>query len=197
MNDRSPPGSRRPSRPPPPPSRPSHAPPPAPIRPSQGPPPGPSRPSHAPPAPPNRASHFPPSEEPHGLPPVPAARPLPPYGNPSIPDVTQVDRQVQSRAKAMREKDTVPPPRRSSAFPPAQPPAPLAARPSEPPVVIQQPPAHVPTPSVPPLPPFGAGPRPSPPSRLETCPDTPRFLRPSSAGFRRWPANPPASRSCG
>ena len=33
-----------------------------------------------------------------------------------MPDVTQVDRQIQSRVKAMREKDTLPPPRRASAF---------------------------------------------------------------------------------
>jgi hypothetical protein len=70
----------------------------------------------------------------------PSARPLPSYAaheaGLTIPDVTQVDQQIQSRANAMREKDTLPPPRRASAFPPAQPPAPVV-RAQEPPVVIQ------------------------------------------------------------
>ena len=83
---------------------------------------------------------------------VPPARPLPSYDAPEAPgrDVTMVDREVHSRAKAMREKDTLPPPRRSgfppsrssgfppsraSAFPPAPPPPPVV-RAAEPPVVI-------------------------------------------------------------
>src|SRR5450432_2562180 len=93
--------------------------------------------------------------------PVLDARSLPSYAaheaaaGSSMPDVTQVDRQVQSRAKAMREKDTLPPPRRASAFPPAPPPAPVV-RAQEPPVVIQNASyatASAPPPSVRPPPP--------------------------------------------
>jgi hypothetical protein len=56
-----------------------------------------------------------------------------------MPDVTQVDPKILARANAMRDKgskDTIPPPRRASAFPPAPPPVPVV-RPQEPPVVIQ------------------------------------------------------------
>src|SRR6187402_105000 len=54
--------------------------------------------------------------------PPPPTRPLPGYESQEtagIRDVTLVDREVQSRAKAMREKDTLPPPRRASSFPQA------------------------------------------------------------------------------
>ena len=70
---------------------------------------------------------------------LPAARPLPAYDaheQPGVRDVTMVDREVHTRAKAMREKDTLPPPRRASAFPQAHPPAPQQ-RPREPPVLMQ------------------------------------------------------------
>ena len=46
--------------------------------------------------------------------------PLPSYDaqeTAGVRDVTLVDREVQSRARAMREKDTLPPPRRASTFP--------------------------------------------------------------------------------
>ena len=65
---------------------------------------------------------------------LPEARPLPGYDaqeQAAVRDVTMVDREVHTRAKAMREKDTLPPPRRASAFPPAHPPAPQQ-RPPEP-----------------------------------------------------------------
>jgi hypothetical protein len=95
--------------------------------------------------------------------PLTAPRHLPSYAaheasaHAAMPDVTQVDRTVEFRAKAMREKDTIPPPRRASAFPPAPPP-PAVVRPQEPPVVIQPsaqvaPPVRPPPPSVrPPMP---------------------------------------------
>src|SRR6187551_453015 len=59
------------------------------------------------------------SAPPPPLPPPPT-RPLPSYDaqeNAGVRDVTLVDREVHSRARAMREKDTLPPPRRASAFP--------------------------------------------------------------------------------
>src|SRR6187402_2310860 len=70
----------------------------------------------------------PPSVEPPAPPPPPVALPPPPtrslpsYDAPEtagVRDVTLVDREIQSRARAMREKDTLPPPRRASAFPQA------------------------------------------------------------------------------
>ena len=68
--------------------------------------------------------------------PIADTRPLPSYAQheaaSGVPDVTQVDPKIQSRAKAMREKDTLPPPRRASAFPSALPPPP-AGRAPEPP----------------------------------------------------------------
>src|SRR3954470_18917312 len=91
------------------------------------------------------------SGAPH-LPDLPPPRSLPSYDtNESVREVTMVDREVNSRAKAMREKDTLPPPRRSgfppsrsatvppnraSAFPAAPPPPPVT-RALEPPVVIR------------------------------------------------------------
>src|SRR5258706_3994325 len=72
--------------------------------------------------------------------PLPTARALPSYSAheaaSGMPDVTQVDPKILARANAMRDKDTIPPPRRASAFPPAPPPVPVV-RPQEPPVVIQ------------------------------------------------------------
>jgi hypothetical protein len=131
----------------------------------------------------------PPVEEPTEVNRLPSARPLPSYAAheaaSGMPDVTQVDRQIQSRAKAMREKDTLPPPRRASAFPPAPPPPPVV-RAQEPPVVIQQasqimagspsPSVRPPPPSVRPPPPSApqAGARPFPPQpSLPPAPVTP------------------------
>lgn len=79
------------------------------------------------------------SPDPSEVPNLPSTRPLPSYDaqeQPGVRDVTIVDREVHTRAKAMREKDTLPPPRRASAFPPAHPPPPQQ-RPPEPPVVIR------------------------------------------------------------
>src|SRR6188768_586919 len=66
------------------------------------------------------------NEPPLALPPPPT-RPLPSYEaqeTAGVRDVTLVDREVQSRARAMREKDTLPPPRRASTFPHAAAPVP-------------------------------------------------------------------------
>jgi hypothetical protein len=119
-----------------------------------------------------------------GAPDLPPARPLPSYeasdatdvtDGAGVRDVTMVDREVHSRAKAMREKDTLPPPRRSgfppsrtSAFPPsrassfpAAPPPPALVRPPEPAVVIH--PAEAVSPPAPPPPPVA--PRVAPPAQ--------------------------------
>ncbi len=116
--------------------------------------------------------------------PQPSARPLPSYEahEAGVRDVTMVDREIQTRAKAMREKDTLPPPRRASAFPPAPPPPPPPARSQEPPVVIRNPDALAS-----PLP--GAS-RPPPPSRpRQSVPPAPPS-RPSAPPAR--PSLPPA-----
>lgn len=89
--------------------------------------------------------------EPPAVPDLPPPRPLPSYdASESVREVTMVDREVNSRAKAMREKDTLPPPRRSgfppnrastfppnraSVAPPGLPPPPVA-RAHEPPVLV-------------------------------------------------------------
>ncbi len=102
----------------------------------------------------------PPSLPPPPAPPLvrepskPVARPLPSYETheAGLSDVTLVDREMQSRAKAKREKDTLPPPRRGAAFP-SVPPPPLA-RPNEPPAAVGNPvaaPAPLPVPPSPPL----------------------------------------------
>ena len=147
--------------------------------------------------------------------PFPAARPLPSYAaheaaaGGTIPDVTQVDRQIQSRAKAMREKDTLPPPRRASAFPPAPPPVPVV-RAQEPPVVIQnatyvsEPPRSVPPPdpaSVRPPPPapraFPPSVPPPPVSMSEADPQSTAAARSAATIVRPRSANPPALPSFG
>lgn len=99
------------------------------------------------------------------LPGLPDPRPLPSYAahEAGLPDVTQVDRTIQTRAKAMREKETRPPAQRVSAFPPAPPPVPVV-RTQEPPVVIQSEAAALPPPSLPPPPQPAVGPLPPPPS---------------------------------
>jgi hypothetical protein len=148
----------------------------------------------------------PPAEEPkrEAQLPLPEARSLPSYAAHEAAilghDVTQVDPKVQSRAKAMREKDTIPPPRRASAFPPAPPPAPVV-RAQEPPVVIQNASFATSTPNVaappgsvrppPPPPAAGAPPpsvRPPPPSVRPPAP-APRFPGPPSVPP---PVAPPA-----
>jgi hypothetical protein len=116
---------------------------------------------------------------------LPPARPLPSYEahEAGIRDVTLVDREIQSRAKAMREKDTLPPPRRASAFPPAPPPPPVARAPEPPPVVVRNPdPLASPLPVGPPR--VGTRP-PPPPSR----PSAPPERRPSMPPAR--PSAPP------
>jgi hypothetical protein len=153
--------------------------------------------------------------------PVLDARSLPSYAaheaaaGSSMPDVTQVDRQIQSRAKAMREKDTLPPPRRASAFPPAPPPAPVV-RAQEPPVVIQNasyvtatasasaPPAvRPPPPSVRPPPPVAPVARPYPPSipppagAGEADPQSISAARSAATIVRPRSVNPPALPSFG
>src|SRR3954467_12264616 len=85
--------------------------------------------------PPRAASELPPP--PVAAPPPaaqPVVRPLPSYEahEAAVREVTMVDREIQTRAKAMREKDPLPPPRRASGFPPAPPPPP-------PPVVVRSP----------------------------------------------------------
>jgi len=142
--------------------------------------------------------------------PLPEARSLPSYAAHEAAilghDVTQVDPKVQSRAKAMREKDTIPPPRRSSAFPPAPPPVPVV-RAQEPPVVIQnasfvtaapnaapapgsvRPPPPPPAAGAPPPPPVAGAPpsvRPPPPAVRPPAP-APRAFPPSVPP----PAGPP------
>lgn len=87
-----------------------------------------------------------------------AERPLPSYDAPdhaSVRDVTLVDDEVQTRAKAMRDKDTIPPPRRASAFPPAPPPPPVVVRAPEPapPSAPRRASLPPPAPSRPPAPP--------------------------------------------
>ncbi|MEO7032894.1 MAG: hypothetical protein ABI548_03590 [Polyangiaceae bacterium] len=112
--------------------------------------------------------------------PQPASRPLPSYEahETGVRDVTMVDREIQTRAKAMREKETLPPPRRASAFPPPPPvvrsqgapvgirgpgalasplpgssrPPPPPSRPSAPPASPSRPPAPPAPPSLPPAP---------------------------------------------
>jgi len=66
-----------------------------------------------------------------------------------------VDREVHTRAKAMREKDTLPPPRRASGFPQASSPQPTARAHELPPVAVRPPPPSVrpPPPSIRPPPP--------------------------------------------
>src|SRR6478736_4449236 len=117
----------------------------------------------------------PPVSEPPALPPPPT-RPLPSYDAPdsvSVRDVTLVDREaqqravdrevqqrsVQQRARAKREQDTLPPPRRASSFPqsvatatPSRPktlPPPPSVRPA-PPSVRPPPPSVRPAPPPPP-----------------------------------------------
>ena len=95
------------------------------------------------------------SEPPPALPPPPT-RPLPNYEaqeTAGVREVTLVDREVQSRARAMREKDTLPPPRRASSFPQVPPPPsrPQAAPP--PSVRPLAPSVRPPPPSVRPAPP--------------------------------------------
>ncbi len=129
-----------------------------------------------------------------------APRALPSYdATESVRDVTMVDREVHSRAKAMREKDTLPPPRRSgfppnrsstippnraSAFP-AAPPPPPATRAHEPPVVIHQvddalsPPGLLPPP---------VAPRSAPPPASRPAPPA---SRPAPPTARPAPTNPP------
>jgi hypothetical protein len=82
-----------------------------------------------------------------------------------------VDREIQTRAKAMREKETLPPPRRGSAFPPAPPPPPVVVRgpdalTSPLPVASRPPPPSRPAQSAPPPAPTAPSTRPSaPPAR--------------------------------
>src|SRR6188768_1783591 len=100
------------------------------------------------------------ASEPKAALPPPPTRQLPSYDAQEmggVRDVTLVDREVQSRARAMREKDTLLPPRRASAFPQA----PAAASPSRP----QGPPpsAARTSPSVRPPPPSVRPPPPPPP----------------------------------
>lgn len=140
-------------------------------------------------------------------------RPLPSYDAPEpagVREVTMVDREVHSRAKAMREKDTLPPPRRASAFPPAGPPPP-------PPIVRSQPPpaapvssgaAYVPKAAAPPgsrpssRPPFPnelvAPPPAAAPARVAVQPQQPaptrQSLPPVGASHSVPPAPAPAQR---
>ena len=98
-------------------------------------------------APPPAAAEAPETEQQY-----PSTRPLPSYDAPEAPgirDVTVVDREVQTRAKAMREKDTLPPPRRAtSAFPPAPPPPPVTR---SSPAAAGYRPSSVPPPPPPPI----------------------------------------------
>jgi len=115
--------------------------------------------------------------EPEGAPAIPATRPLPSYDaqeSAGVREVTMVDREVQSRAKAMREKDTLPPPRRASSFPPAGVSFPTARAQELPPVGLRPP-----TPSVRPPPPSV---RPPPPS-----------VRPAPPSVRPPPPPPPTA----
>ncbi|MES1179399.1 MAG: hypothetical protein ABUL62_34100 [Myxococcales bacterium] len=138
-----------------------------------------------------------------GVPDLPPPRPLPNYdASESVREVTMVDREINSRAKAMREKDTLPPPRRSG-FPPTRssafPPSRASAAPPglpPPPVVRAQEPAVVIHPgeavSPPAAPPPPVAPRssvaPPPPSRPAAPPS-----RPPPPATRPAPPPPPAS----
>ena len=97
---------------------------------------------------------------------LPSTRALPSYEEQeggAVRDVTIVDREIHSRAKAMRDKDTLPPPRRASSFPPAPaPPPPRTRPPPPPPPVVVRSPDIAPPPPPPPPPP--ALPRSVPPS---------------------------------
>ena len=137
--------------------------------------------------------------EPPPAQPLPSTRPLPSYDAPDAPDapsvrdVTMVDREVQSRAKAMREKDTLPPPRRASAFPPAPPPAPVV-RPQEPAVVIRAADAvNAPAPPPPPVAPRSIPPAASvPPPPGDGNPQTVAAARSAATLVRPRPSSPPA-----
>ncbi|MEO8900504.1 MAG: hypothetical protein ABI488_02655 [Polyangiaceae bacterium] len=112
--------------------------------------------------------------------PQPASRPLPSYEahETGVRDVTMVDREIQTRARAMREKETLPPPRRASAFPPPPP----VVRSQEPPLVIRSPGAlasplpgssrPAPPLSRPPAPPASPS-RPAPPPARPSLPPPP------------------------
>ena len=121
----------------------------------------------------------PPDAEPATDPRLPQARPLPSYeAHEAGIHVTMVDREIQTRAQAMREKDTLPPPRRVSGFPSALPPPPAGRAPEPPPVVIRhQDPVASPLPV--------ASRPPPPPSRPSAPPS-----RPSAPAVR--PSMPPA-----
>ena len=124
--------------------------------------------------------------------PLPETRTLPSYAaheaSSGLPDVTQVDPKIQSRAKAMREKDTLPPPRRASAFPPAPPPVPVV-RPQEPAVVIQN--ASYVTAPAPSSPPRSAPTSVRPPPKPASVRPPPASVRPPMPPARVYPA--PAS----
>jgi hypothetical protein len=109
----------------------------------------------------------PPDAEPSTDPRLPPARPLPSYeAHEAGIHVTMVDREVQTRAQAMREKDTLPPPRRASEFPAALPPPPAARAPEQPPVIVRhQDPLASPLPR--------ASRPPPPPSRPSAAPSRP------------------------
>lgn len=121
-------------------------------------------------------------EQTHVIEPLGVARPLPSYAaheastHATMPDVTQVDRTIGTRAKAMREKsprekDTLPPPRRSG-FPPSMPPPPPP--PPEPSVVV----ASQPRASVPPPPPKRSSPSSALPPPPSVRPPMPGSVRP-------------------
>ena len=123
------------------------------------------------------------------------SRPLPNYDSPdeaSVRDVTLVDNEVQTRAKAMREKDTIPPPRRASAFPPAN-----TSRKPEPAVVIRAPEVGLPPPPArasvpPPAPSRPSAPPPLPAAGRPSAPPPPPS-RPVSPAVRPAPPPPPAA----
>lgn len=123
-----------------------------------------------------------------------ASRPLPSYEAPdeaSVRDVTLVDNEVQTRAKAMREKDTIPPPRRASAFPPAN-----TSRKPEPAVLIRAPEVGLPPPparaSVPPPAPSRPSAAPPLPAAGRPSAPPPPPSRPVSPAVRPAPPPPPA-----
>src|SRR5882724_5084942 len=121
-------------------------------------------------------------------------RPLPSYEahEAGIRDVTMVDSEVQTRAQAMRDKDTLPPPRRVSAFPSALPASAAARAPEPPPVIIRrQDPVASPLPvaSRPPPPPSRPSAPPARPSMPPARPSAPP-ARPSMPPAR--PSAPPA-----
>src|SRR6478752_2380221 len=98
------------------------------------------------------------ASEPKAALPPPPTRQLPSYDAQEmggVRDVTLVDREVQSRARAMREKDTLPPPRRASGFPQAPAPVPHSRPQGLPPPSVRPAPPSVrpPPPSVRPAPP--------------------------------------------